>query len=385
MVVNLGSIIDYLIITEKLTLKQAIDKFKYELCGIAKTNTIKSYTLEELFSMDLKEPYFVVENLLCQGLNILAGPPKIGKSWLCLDLCHSICNGENFLGFKTNQAECLYLCLEDSYNRVVKRAKNMLHSKDTPKGFHLSKECASLNNGLIEALQDFLKEYPKVKLIIIDTLQKIRGCPIKTELAYGYDYREMGKLKSFADNNEICILVIHHLRKQKDSDIFNQISGSTGLTGVADTEIVLARPDSKKDETLIAVTGRDVESMQKLAIFDNRVTFKWEILNDFDDFANNLERLDYDTDPIVITIQKLLEKNPEGFEISSEDLLKEIFRVTESYPKQRDKNALTRHITDKLQFDLLQFDGIHYEKPNKNGGSAGRKMYFSKPKKDKNI
>lgn len=372
-----GSIIDYLMAVEKITVSQAIDKFKYELCGIEKqTKTIESISAKELLSKPLKKPYIVVNDMLCQGFTILGGPPKIGKSWLCLDLCISVCSGQPFLEFETNQSECLYLALEDSYNRLQDRLKKVLGTNEVPEGFHLAIYCEPLNEGLIEELQDQIKQHPNIKLIIIDTLQKVRGNQGKTESAYSYDYKEIGKLKHFADENELCILAIHHLRKGKDrSDPFNQISGSTGLTGAADTSIVLDKTENSN--VLLAITGRDVESTEKLIQFD-KIFFKWSVIGDASDFGNLLAEFEYNQNPIVMTIKKLLEDNQNVLKITASDLLEEIHNLTGNYPKQNRPNTLSREINNNLHFQLLHFDKIHYEAPNKNGGASGRIMFFSK-------
>ena len=265
------------------------------------------------------------------------------------------------------------------------RLKKVLHTQNIPDNFHLAIHCEPLNEGLIEALENYLKEFPNVKLIIIDTLQKVRGTQGRTENAYSHDYKEISKLKAFADEHELCILAIHHLRKMKDkADPFNQISGSTGLTGSADTEIVLAKSDYKDSQALISITGRDVMENEKLLTFDI-ISFKWQVLGDAGDWGNMMERFEYENNPIIITIKKLLEDNPEGLKISSVDLYKKIIEITGAKPKQEDAKALTRIINNTLQLKMLEFDKIHYEEPNKNGGPNGRKMYFVKPKKDTNI
>ena len=198
---------------------------------------------------------------------------------------------------------------------------------------------------------------------------------------YSHDYKEISKLKRFADEHELCILAIHHLRKMKDkSDPFNQISGSTGLTGSADTEIVLAKSDYKDSQALHSITGRDVRETEKLLMFDI-VSFKWNVVGDASDFQNIMEQFEYENNPIIMTIKKLLEQKPEGIKITSTDLLKKIFEITGNYPKADKPNTLSREINSNLQFKLLKFDEIYYEPPNENGGSSGRKMYFSKPKK----
>ena len=309
---------------------------------------------------------------------------KFGKSWLCLDLCISVAKGQPFLEFETNQSECLYLALEDSFNRLQDRLQKVLGNKEIPEGFHLSIYCNPLNEGLIEQLQEQLNQHPNIKLIIIDTLQKVRGNQSRNESSYSYDYKEIGKLKHFADENKICILAIHHLRKMKDkADVFNQISGSTGLTGSADTMIVLDRIEKEKSHACLSITGRDVESTDNLLFFDS-IKFKWELLGKDLDFEELVDKPVYNSNPIIITIQKLLEEHTEGIKITASELLKKIFEYTNNYPKQDKPNTLSREINNNLQYQLLKYDGIYYEPPNENGGGSGRQMYFSKPKKEEN-
>ena len=376
-----GSIIDYLIAVDKLSVSNAIKKLKEDLCGIEKVP--KSISLKELLEMDIEPPHVVVENMLYQGLTILAGAPKVGKSWLCLDLGISLGNGTLFLGQKTNKCGCLYLALEDSYYRLQERAKKVLKEGDTiPKDFRLKLLASPLNEGLLEELQEELKENPNTKLIIIDTLQKIRGTISKADTMYGYDYKEMTKIKSFADEHKICILVIHHLKKGNEDDTFDKINGTTGLRGAADTTIILSKIKNKK-EVKFSIEGRDVESNEKLLLF-NKETFKWEVI------CSDLEALDtrtdieiYNSDPVVITIKKLLEEKPEGFEIASINLREKIKEITKTEPEQPNAQTLTRYIREQLQAKLSKYDNIYYKPPSKDGGNKGRKMFFSKPKVEK--
>lgn len=376
-----GSIIDYLMITEELNLKQAINKFKYEICGLKKgKKVIHSITAKELAAMELEELYVIVENLIGQGLSVLAGQRKLGKSWLVLYLCYCICTGQPFLSFKTTKSACFYLALEDNDRRLQDRMKKVFKDKDIPANLHFATKCEPLDNGLIEQLENKLEEYSDIKLIVIDTLQKVRSVQGRNQNAYDYDYKDLGKLKEFADEHKICILVVHHLRKMKDyDDPFNNISGSTGIPGVADTTILLYKDKIIDANANFMTQSRDFEDIKKTLFFDN---YKWNLIGDLDDFDKKIKKLSYESNPTVITIKKLLKENTEGVKISSADLIKEIIKTTETRPKQKDAKSLTRHITSELQFDLLEFDGIHYEPPNENGGSSGRKMFFSKPKKD---
>ncbi len=347
---------------------------------IIKKQIIKSISAKELMSKKIEPLKLIVENMLYQGFTVLGGAPKIGKSWLCLDLGLSVSTGSNFLGYKTNKGDCLYLALEDSEGRTQNRLSKILKDNPAPDGFHLAYRCSTLDDGLIEELDDYLKHNSKIQLIIIDTLQKVRGNPNRTSTMYGNDYKEIGILKEFADKHSICILAIHHLRKMNDTDVFNKISGSTGITGAADTMIVLDKNGKQNNSVFFSITGRDVESDEKLLMF-NTTTYRWEVIEDNINFNDIMEELNYQNNPIVITIKRLLEENPEGIKITASNLLKKIYEITGVFPKQDKANSLSREINDNIQFQLLKYDGIYYEKPNENGGKSGRLLHFSKPKK----
>lgn len=333
---------------------------------------IKSINAKELMSMDLEAPHTVVQNMICQGVTIFAGAPKIGKSWKCLDICISVCNGKTVLGFKTNKCDCSYFALEDSWYRLQNRLKKILGDEDIPENFHLQINCSTLDNGLIEELENHLKEFPNVKLIIIDTFQKIRGSQSGKSDMYSNDYNEVSKIKSFADKHKICIVLVHHLKKGKEDDVFEKINGSNGIAGAADTTIVLSKIKDKK-EVLFSIQGRDVESNEKLLLF-NKETFKWEVVcSDLEALESKTDTDIYERNPIVLTIKKLLEENPTGVKITASDLLAKIFEITGTYPKEDKPNTLSREITSNLQHKLLKYDCIHYE-------HKARILFFSKPK-----
>ena len=134
-----------------------------------------------------------------------------------------------------------------------------------------------IGGGLEEQITDFLTEHPATKLVIIDTLQKVRdskGSAGKTGM-YGNDYDDISSIKRVADEHDISIILVHHLRKFKDGDDpFNEVSGSTGIIGAADTNYVLKRKRSSRDATLLAC-GRDVEYQELTLQFNDLV---WELV-----------------------------------------------------------------------------------------------------------
>ena len=151
----------------------------------------------------------------------------------------------------------LYLSLEDTFNRLQKRLLQLVGSEEAPERLVMQTECSSIGQGLEEQLTSFLYQHPDTGLIVIDTLQKVRSNDQNNSM-YASDYKEISALKALADKYNICILLIHHLRKQSASDPFDQISGSTGLMGVADTSWVMQRKRMSQTADIL-LTGRDMD------------------------------------------------------------------------------------------------------------------------------
>ena len=217
---------------------------------------LETIDAEELTNTPLPALRYVVDQLLPQGLHILAGAPKIGKSWLALWLCLRVAKGEPVWDFGTRQGTVLYLCLEDSYARVQQRL--LQFSEDAPAELRLTNLSERIGGGLETQLSQFLSEYPGTVLVVIDTLQKVRGSAPESN-PYANDYRDISALKALADRHGIAILLIHHLRKMNDDDPLNMISGTTGISGATDSSFVLKPSKRGSDTATLYCTGRDVE------------------------------------------------------------------------------------------------------------------------------
>ena len=224
--------------------------------------------------MDLPPLRYAVHGFLPQGLHILSGQPKAGKSWLLHQLGLKVSEGKKFWNFTTEKGTVLYLCLEDSFVRVQQRLS--LLTEEAPPNLHFAIMAPTLSDGLIPQIQQFIAEHPDTILVIIDTLQKVRDGT--GENYYASDYKDIGRLKAIADEKAIAILCVQHLRKQFDSDPHLMVSGSTGLTGAADGSYVLQKPDIKSTEGKLYVRGRDVEEMV-LTIHFNTDTCQWEFVS----------------------------------------------------------------------------------------------------------
>lgn len=235
---------------------------------------LKTIDGETLMSQPLQPLNFVVDTLISQGLHILAGSPKVGKSWLALWLAVTVAKGEPVWGMRVKQGTTLYLCLEDSQLRIQNRLFDV--TEDAPPNVHFCTESRILGNGLTEQLEQFLGGHPDTSLIIIDTLQMIRGTTYDN--TYANDYRDLSALKRLADAYRIAILLIHHLRKEKADDVFNRISGTTAISGAVDSSFTLVGERRGSGRAKLHCIGRDIE-YRELELRRNADNV-WEVTTD---------------------------------------------------------------------------------------------------------
>lgn len=228
---------------------------------------------ETLYYKPLEHPKMLIDGVLSDGLAIMAGDSKIGKSWMVLWMCLQISKGEPVWGLPTRKTDVVYLALEDREWRVQQRMQDLTDTP--PDNLHFGFSCGQLGAELESQIEDVLKDYPSTGLLFIDTLQMVRDNVSAKVNAYAQDYKDLSSLKKIADNHGICIFVVHHTRKERDGgNIFNDMTGSTGIMGVADTGMILRKDDRFGDNATLCITGRDVEE-KKLKM--QMCGVKWEI------------------------------------------------------------------------------------------------------------
>ncbi|MEA5085220.1 MAG: AAA family ATPase [Lachnospiraceae bacterium] len=237
-------------------------------------NKLETIDAETLMTTPLQQLRFIVEGLIPQGLHILAGSPKIGKSWLSLWICLQVAKGEKIWEFETLKSEVLYLCLEDSFARIQNRLFEI--TDEAPNTLHFAIMSDTIGNGLETQIENFIKEYPETGLIVIDTLQKVRSNISTNVNPYAADYGDINTLKQIADKYKIAIVLVHHLRKTGDSDPLNMISGTSGIAGGADTNFILQKEKRIENRGMLICTGRDIEQRELFLEF-NKDTFLWEL------------------------------------------------------------------------------------------------------------
>lgn len=235
---------------------------------------LHTMTLNELYETSYTSRPPIIGGLLYPGTYLLAGAPKVGKSFLVAQLAFHISTGQPLWGFPVQKSTVLYLALEDDYRRLQDRMFRMFGVESTDH-LHFATCAKQVGAGLEEQLELFLREHPDTRLIIIDTLQKVRELGGEA-YSYAGDYEIVGKLKTFADKHGICLLLVHHTRKQPASDKFEMISGTTGLLGCADGAFLLQKERGTTMNGTLDVVGRD-QGEQKLHLVRDREHLFWNL------------------------------------------------------------------------------------------------------------
>ena len=317
-----------------------------------------SFDALELQGENVEPPTWIVREVLPTGLAILCAPSKIGKSWMMMQLGLAVADGKEFLDFKTNQSGVLYYALEDSKARLKDRLNKLLKGKKAPTNLRFVTQADTVDGGLLEKIEEELRTFPGIKLIIIDTLQKVRGKAIRNESMYSGDYREMAKLKEYADNHKVCMLFVHHLRKMLDeTDVFNMISGSTALMGAADTIFIISKKKRNDENANLSMTGRDI-AQSDLVIAFSKADYVWVVEGTAEEVAYRKEREEYECSPLVQTIKELVKRNPmTGWCGTVDDLKKQIFDITGK--TLTENNAAVGRAIEKFEYRLYTDDIEH--------------------------
>lgn len=322
------------------------------------TEGLKAITAGELMDTQLIPKFQIVDGFLPVGTYILAGAPKVGKSFLMTQLCWCIAEGVPFLGYDTKQMDVLYLALEDTDVRVQDRLSRMFGVDWTGNRLYLSFQASYQGNALLQELSDFVLTHPDTRLIVIDTLQRVRGSD-GGHYSYANDYNDISPFKSFSDAHDLAVILVHHTRKNVDSaNPFDQISGTNGLLGAADGAFVLHK---EKERTLLDFTGRDLPQQQYVLRFVTS-NCRWELVQVGSDVS------ECDPAPLLDWIDAVVQERWDG---TAEELLQ---RIHEIAPESGLKaNTLSREL-NRLTARLESEKHIRYRKVKRSGSRRGMTM-----------
>lgn len=235
---------------------------------------LPTITMSQLYETVYESRLPIIDGLLYPGTYLFVGAPKVGKSFLMAQIAYHVSTGQALWNYTVHPGTVLYLALEDDYRRLQERLSRMFGVEGTD-NLHFSTCAKQLGSGLYEQLQRFVQEHPDTRLVIIDTLQKIREVGAD-RYSYANDYEIIGQLKVFTDQTGICLLLVHHTRKQQADDRFERISGTNGLLGAADGAFILEKEKRTGNTAVLEVSGRD-QPEQKLILKKNMERLTWEL------------------------------------------------------------------------------------------------------------
>jgi hypothetical protein len=237
-----------------------------------------AWTADQLMALEFPPPKWAVPGVIPEGVCLLAGPPKVGKSWASLGLGLDIAAGTLAFGSIALQAgPVLYLALEDTGRRLQDRMGKVLAGQPAPAGLTLATTCPPLPQGGDEAIARWLERNPDARMVVIDVFTKIRGVPPPGVSAYEADYAAVTRVKKLADHYGVAIVLVHHVRKAPSEDFLAEVSGTNGIAGAADTILVLKRARGEHGAILHG-TGRDVDEVERALEFDP-ASGRWTLLD----------------------------------------------------------------------------------------------------------
>jgi len=243
------------------------------------------FSAAELEHMEIEPVKWAVPGLLPQGLALLAGRPKIGKSWLSFNIGVAVAQGGIALGdLPVEDGDVLILALEDTKTRLKSRMKVLMQDEPFPDRLYFEHRWPRQNEGGVAAIDAWLGQHPQARLVVIDTLAKFKAIAqpgAKRGDVYAEDYAVAEEFQELAGRHGVAILLITHYNKAFNEDWLNSVTGSTGTTGAADTILGLERPRGAKgqQEAILHVTGRDIEEQDYGVVFDG-ARGRWTITGD---------------------------------------------------------------------------------------------------------
>lgn len=230
---------------------------------------------------------YILPSIVPEGATLLVSRPKLGKSWLVLDLAIATAAGRYTLGdLKPSQGAVLYLALEDSERRLQRRMDKLLLG-EWPEQLEFATEWPRADQGGLADIEEWIKAHKDARLIIVDTLAQFRPMAAgKSQGGYMDDYAAVAPLQKLAAQYGVAIIIVHHDRKMEAEDVFDTISGTLGLTGAVDTMLVMKRQSSN---VTLHVRGRDIEESDK-AIEFAKDTCRWTIVGEAAEVRRSDER-----------------------------------------------------------------------------------------------
>ena len=284
---------------------------------------------------------WVVPGFIVEGTTLLGARPKRGKSWLMLGCALGVGAGEYALGARCEEGDVLGLFLEDNRRRLNSRMAMLLGDKPWParvKLYTLENGWPRFDEGGLERIDRWIESVERPRLVVVDVLTKVRPRGDKNRSPYENDYEALKGLTELAAKRRVAIVAVHHCRKSpSDEDPFDELSGTTGLTGAANTTLVLKRGDAKAD--LLYGRGHDVPEFEKALAFD-KTRGLWSVLGDAEEFRGTETeakiRAALEASPTPLSPKQL---HTEVDNVSDESLKKRLARMIRAGTVRKDERG----------------------------------------------
>jgi RecA-family ATPase len=254
--------------------EERFEEMQREMHRMMEPSYLQTVSMNELYDTVYERRPALIDGLLYPGTYLFVGAPKLGKSFFMAQLAYHVSTGLPLWGYPVRKGTALYLALEDGYGRLQQRLFQMFGT-ESAENLNFAISAKQLGNGLDEQLERFVREHPDTKLIIIDTLQKVREVG-GDRFSYANDYDIITRLKHFTDNHGICLLLVHHTRKQQSDDKFDMISGTNGLLGAADGAWFLQKEKRTSNSATLDISGRDQQD-QRLHLTRDTERLTWQL------------------------------------------------------------------------------------------------------------
>ena len=313
---------------------------------------LETVSMTALYDTDFEGQEPLIDGLLYRGAYLLAGSPKVGKSFLMAQLAYQVSTGLPLWGYKVRKTGVLYFALEDNYARLQRRLFRMFGA-EAAENLYFATHCKTANSGLEDQIRSFMKEHPNTGLIIIDTLKRVREVG-GADFSYSSDYDIVARLKTVADSYKVTMVIVHHTRKLEADDKFDMISGTNGLLGAADGAFIMQKKRRTDNTALLDIVGRD-QPDQELTLEFDRERCVWE----FQGAETELWKLP--PDPLLEAVAKMLSPEQPEWSGTPTELLERLSGVSIQ------ANILTRKLN--VSADRLYNDyGIRYESKRTHEG-----------------
>lgn len=239
---------------------------------------VTSWSADQLMNTSFPEPAWAVPGLIPEGVALLVGAPKVGKSWASLGMALAIASGGTVFGsIQVDPGPVLYLALEDTPRRLKHRMGKILAGTPAPPSLTIATECPALPNGGDTLIGGWIERNSGARMVVIDVFAKVRGHTPPGTNPYEADYAAVTRAKQLADRYGTAVVLVHHVRKAGAEDFLNEVSGTNGIAGAADTILNLRRGRGQAD-ALLHVTGRDVDETEKALSF-HAPTGTWQLMD----------------------------------------------------------------------------------------------------------